>query len=255
MSVRLVLWPAFFGLVLLAWVALWVMGQEMRGMAGYGAVYGPEFWAALCRAGAADLALGPLAAMWGVMAAAMMLPTFVPALATFRSLPPPAGRLPEAAALVAGYLAVWAAAALGFAALQRTLAMQGLLAPDGASLSGPLTAGLLALTGLYQLTRLKSLFASRCRTPMTHFVERWRPGARASLELGLRFGLDCLGCCWALMLVAFVGGMSNLLFMGLATLIMVLEKLPGVGRPLTRPLGHALLAAAAIVLMRSVGGT
>ncbi len=162
-TARLVLWPVFFGLVLLAWVALWIMGQEMRGFA----VYGAEFWAALCRAGAADLSLGPLAAMWGVMAAAMMLPTFVPALATFRALPPPAGRLPETVALIAGYLTVWAGAALGFAVLQRTLAMQGLLAPDGASLSDPLTAGLLALTGLYQLTPLKSLFVSRCRMPMT----------------------------------------------------------------------------------------
>jgi predicted metal-binding membrane protein len=250
-SARLILWPAFFGLVLVAWVALWAMGQEMRGYA----VYGAEFWAALCRAGAADLGLGPLAAMWGVMVAAMMLPTFVPALATFRSLPPPAGRLPEAAALVAGYLAVWAAAALGFAVLQRALAMQGLLAPDGASLSDPLTAGLLALTGLYQLTRLKSLFVSRCRMPMTYFVERWRPGIAAGLALGLRFGRDCLGCCWALMLVAFVGGMSNLLFMGLATVVMVLEKLPEIGRPLTRPLGYTLLAAAAAVLVRWGGGS
>jgi predicted metal-binding membrane protein len=57
------------------------------------------------------------------------------------------------------------------------------------------------------------------------------------------------------MLVAFVGGMSNLLFMGLATVVMVLEKLPRIGRPVTRPLGYALLAAAAVVLLRSVGGT
>lgn len=250
MTARLILWPAFFGLVLLAWAALWAMGQEVRGYA----VYGPEFWAALCRAGAADLALGPLAAMWAVMAAAMMLPTFAPALATFRRLPAPAGRLPEAAALVAGYLAVWAGAALGFATLQRILAGQGLLGPDAASLSPTLSAALLALAGLYQFSRLKAACLTRCRMPLTFFLERWRPGLPPAFGMGVRLGADCLGCCWALMLVAFVGGMSNLLFMGLATLVMVLEKLPEIGRPLTHPLGVVLLMSAGAVLLRALGG-
>ena len=72
---------------------------------------------------------------------------------------------------------------------------------------------------------------------MQHFEEGpWRNG--------LRLGLVCLGCCWALMLLAFVGGMANLAFMGLATLIMVLEKLPQIGRWLTRPLGATLIIAA-----------
>jgi predicted metal-binding membrane protein len=65
--------------------------------------------------------------------------------------------------------------------------------------------------------------------------------------MGLRHGLDCLGCCWVLMLLAFVGGTMNLIWMGLATGLMTLEKLPRIGRPLTKPVGAMLIAGAAYV--------
>jgi predicted metal-binding membrane protein len=250
-STRALLWPAFFAGVLLAWAALWAMGQEARGLTS---VYGAELWAALCRSGAADVAFPALAAMWAVMAAAMMAPTFVPALRTFLALPAPAGGAGQAAALVASYLAVWLAAALGFAALQLALSSRGLVAPDASSLSLPLSAALLAVAGAYQFAPLKSACLSRCRAPLSLFLASWRPGLRPAFSLGLRMGADCLGCCWALMLLAFVGGMGNLLFMGLATLLMVMEKLPEFGRPLTRPLGVVLLVSAGAVLLRTLGG-
>ena len=66
--------------------------------------------------------------------------------------------------------------------------------------------------------------------------------------MGLRLGAVCLGCCWALMVLAFVGGVMSLAFMGLATLLMVLEKLPQLGDRLTRPLGFGLIGAGALVL-------
>lgn len=251
MSARTLLWPAFFGLVLVAWAALWAMGQEARAFSG---IYGAELWASLCRAGAADLSLPALAAMWAVMVAAMMAPTMVPALRTFLALPAPAGGAGQAAALLSGYLALWLAAALGFAALQLALATRGLLAPDGRSLSAPLTAAFLALAGGYQFSALKEACLSRCRAPLALFLARWRPGLGPAFGIGLRMSADCLGCCWALMLMAFVGGMGNLLFMGLATLIMVTEKLPEIGRPLTRPLGVLLLLSAGAVLLRALGG-
>ena len=65
--------------------------------------------------------------------------------------------------------------------------------------------------------------------------------------MGLRLGATCLGCCWALMLLAFVGGVMSLAFMGLATLIMTLEKLPDIGRWMSRPLGFALLGASGVM--------
>lgn len=250
MRARQLLWPAYFGLILAAWAALWAVGHQLHGFAGCG----PETWRALCRPGAADLAYAPLAAMWALMAAAMMAPTFVPALRGFLDLPAPAGAPREAAGLIAGYLAVWLGASLGFAALQRGVAGTGLLAPDGRSLSDPLTAGLLLGAGLYQFSRFKSACLSRCRAPLSLFIAQWRPGPGPAFGIGLRLGADCLGCCWALMLLAFVGGMTNLLFMGLATLVMVLEKLPEIGRPLTRPLGFALLISGAVVALGALGG-
>jgi predicted metal-binding membrane protein len=248
MIARALLWPGFFGLILLAWAGLWAMGREARDYA----VYGADFWAELCLAEAGDLGFLPLAGMWALMAAAMMAPTFAPALSTFRSLPPPAGRAPEAAALAAGYLSLWLLAALGFAGLQFALSRTGLLSPQGQSPSAALTALVLLLAGLYQFSRLKAACLSRCRAPLTFFLERWRPGLAPAYGMGLRMGADCLGCCWALMLIAFVGGMGNLLLMGIATLIMALEKLPDLGRALTRPLGWALIAAGALAALGGV---
>ncbi len=84
--------------------------------------------------------------------------------------------------------------------------------------------------------------------PLTYFMERWAPGLRQSLWMGLHLGVYCLGCCWALMALAFVGGTMNLIWMGAATLFMVLEKLPEIGKPLTRPAGALLLGSSGLVM-------
>jgi predicted metal-binding membrane protein len=81
------------------------------------------------------------------------------------------------------------------------------------------------------------------------FMAHWDEGAWRN---GIRLGFVCLGCCWALMALAFVGGVMNLAFMGLATVIMVLEKLPDIGAWLTRPLGAGLLAASVWVLFATI---
>jgi predicted metal-binding membrane protein len=187
--------------------------------------------------------------MWAAMAAGMMMPTAVPALGTWTRLPPAAsGEAAGAAALAAGYLAVWLAAAGGFAAVQGALARAALVGPDGASVSPLLAAALLTLAGLYQFSAAKAACLVRCRSPMPFFLAHWRPGLAGAFGVGLRLGAVCLGCCWALMLLAFVGGMASLALMGLATVLMVVEKLPQAGRHVTRPLGWACLVAAALTL-------
>ena len=183
--------------------------------------------------------------MWAMMTVAMMAPTAVPAFRTWGRLPVVAsGGAAGTAALGAGYLAVWLGASAAFAAAQAGLAGQGWLAPDGASLSPWLNAGLCGLAGGYQFSRLKAACLSKCRLPLTFFLERWRPGLAGAFRSGLDLGIVCLGCCWALMALAFVGGMASLVWMGLATALMVVEKLADIGRRVTRPLGWALLAAA-----------
>jgi predicted metal-binding membrane protein len=244
---RGLVWVTFYATILAAWLALYAMTVAADLPAGLGR----EFWLALC-SGAAPSSFAPLAAMWGLMAAAMMLPTFAPALRTYLDFGASgAADGPGAAALVSGYTAVWACASLAGAALQLRLQSLGLVAPDGSSLSLWLTAGLLALAGLYQFSAIKAACLTRCRQPLTFFLERWRPGPARALRMGAELGIVCLGCCWALMALAFVGGTMNLLWMGAATLFMAMEKLPDIGRPLTRPAGALLLAAAAVTALRA----
>lgn len=123
---------------------------------------------------------------------------------------------------------------------------------DGSSLSAWLTSGLLIASGIYQFSKQKHMCLSKCRTPLTFFMERWKPGSGQAFRMGAELGVLCLGCCWALMALAFVGGSMSLLWMGAATLFMVLEKLPEIGGPLTRPAGYGLIAAGAIVALRAV---
>jgi predicted metal-binding membrane protein len=233
------LWLAFFALILAAWAGLFAMVVTSP-LAGVPA----GLWEALCL-GAASADLGSLFTMWLLMSAAMMLPTFVPVLQTFLNLGAAGATQPgDAAALIAGYGLVWTAGALVGALAQRGLANAGWLAPDGSSLSLWLSAGLLLVAGLYQFTMLKAACLARCRMPLTFFMERWAPGPARALRMGLDLGALCFGCCWALMALAFVGGTMNLLWMGAATLFMVMEKLPDLGRSLTRPAGFLLLLAA-----------
>lgn len=233
------LWSGFFALVLAAWGWLWVMAQAAGQVA-------PGVWGALCGAGAGGAVPLAVVLMWAVMSAAMMAPTAVPSLRTYLDLGHAgAGGAAGFAALAGGYLAVWGAASGGFGAAQVALARAGLLTPDGESLSYALSAVLCAVAGAYQFSRFKEACLSECRAPLTFFLQHWRPGPGGAFVMGLRLGAVCLGCCWALMGLAFVGGMANLWWMGLATVLMVIEKLPELGRPLTRPLGWALLAAAA----------
>ncbi|BDW85345.1 DUF2182 domain-containing protein [Roseicyclus marinus] len=236
-------WLGLYGLILVAWGLIYAMAipADLRAA---GEVYGWELIAALCVATPDAAGFAGLVAMWAIMSAAMMVPTMLPALATYDDLSA-AGARTRIWALVGGYLMIW----LGFSALaagaQMVLVGAGLLDPFGASLSGLLSALLLALAGAWQFTAFKEACLSKCRQPMMFFLQHWEEGPWRN---GLRLGAVCLGCCWALMLLGFVGGVMNLAFMGIATVLMVLEKLPEIGRWLTRPVGFALLGGAAVTL-------
>ena len=84
-------------------------------------------------------------------------------------------------------------------------------------------------------------------------MQYWQSGAKGAFLMGARLGLVCLGCCWALMALGFVGGVMNLIWMGIATVLMALEKLPEIGRVITKPLGFALIAAALITGFVALG--
>ena len=247
-------WLGFFGFILIAWATLFAM-QPSALEADYIRLYGNDFWAALCAPVTGQSAYLTLFFMWGLMSAAMMMPTFAPTLKTYRDLThteAASGR--TFTALIATYLVVWLGFSALAAAVQLELARADLLGVDGASVSLGLTSILLLIAGGYQFTPLKEACLSKCRAPLTFFMQHWTPGVRGAGIMGVKLGLVCLGCCWALMSLGFVGGVMNLIWMGVATVLMVVEKLPQIGRLVTRPLGIVLVAAGLWTGLRAIGG-
>jgi predicted metal-binding membrane protein len=211
-------------LVAAGWIYLGLVlaGETARG-----------FWSALCQPlyGASDLSATTLLltfAMWCAMALAMMLPTAAPMIMTYADLAETAAQKGEPAAspmvLAAGYVAVWFAAAIGLAALQALLARFGLL-DDVMSVASPLFAGaLFLLAGVYQFSALKHACVTQCQHPFRFFFANWTADPRGVFRLGLRQGLYCLGCCWAMMLLMFAIGVMSVVWMALLGAVMATEK-------------------------------
>ena len=186
---------------------------------------------------------GPLFAMWAIMMAAMMLPTMVPTLRAYEDLMQSAnGTRAGWLGVLLGYAIVWVAFAALITAAQLWLASAGLVDELGIAPTW-LSAGLLVVVGAFQFTRVKEVCHGVCHAPTMYFLGHWRTGALGGLRMGLGLGAFCVGCCWGFMALGFVGGVMSLLWMGAATLFMVIEKLPQLGAFVTRPMGYALIAA------------
>ncbi|PYM49845.1 MAG: hypothetical protein DME14_07515 [Candidatus Rokuibacteriota bacterium] len=229
------------GLTLLAWLSLSRLGHEMADMAAmHMAPAGP--WSATD----ALLAGG----MWAVMMVAMMLPGAAPMILVFatvnrkRRLGGEADGAPyvNLGLFVLGYLAVWSAFSVGAALAQWGLHTAALLSED-AMRAGPVAGALILLAaGVYQLTPLKYACLARCQTPLGFLLSEWREGNGGTLVMGLRHGLFCLGCCWALMALLFVGGVMNLAWVAAIAGFVLVEKLVPAGRVVSWLSGGALLA-------------
>ena len=246
----------FFLLIAAAWVLLFALSLSHGGMVvGYGAerwslILNPSYLASFCLSPAAEVGVATDIAMWALMAIGMMLPTAVPIVETYCNLADTQPRRTGSYGvwgLLGGYAAVWLIFSIAAGLLQWSLAKSGLVSVHGVSISGPLSMSLLLVAGAYQFSPLKAACLARCRSPLAFFMSQWRDGLAGAFHMGTRHGLDCLGCCWALMLLAFVGGTMNLVWMGLATGLMILEKLPAIGRPITKPLGALLIGCAFLI--------
>jgi predicted metal-binding membrane protein len=191
---------------------------------------------------------GPLAFMWGAMMAAMMLPTLVPTLRAYEDLMVSAnGTRAGWLGVIAGYFIVWVGFALILAGVQLALLFGGVIDMLGITTSRWFAAGLLLAVGLYQFTRAKKIFHGVCHSPSMYFLGHWKAGFQGGVRMGLGLGAFCVGCCWGFMALGFAGGVMNLAWMGLATLFMVLEKLPQIGHYITKPMGIALILGACVV--------
>jgi predicted metal-binding membrane protein len=182
-------------------------------------------------------------AVWVVMLGAMMLPTLVPLARLFGPVSARSGHPHSArAGLYGGYLLIWLAfapAALLFDAGVHALARAW---PWLEAHEGLILAGALVLAGAYQLSPVKDACLTACRDPLGFLWQHYRRGFRGGLVLGVRHGLWCLGCCWALMLVMFATGVGSLVWMLALTAVMVVEKTTRIGARLVVPVGLVLLA-------------
>ena len=184
----------------------------------------------------------PLAGMWAVMMAAMMLPTMVPTLRSYEDLMVSAdGTRIGWLGVLLGYSLVWIVFAVVITAVQIGLLSFNIVDMMGKAKSLWVSAFLLLLAGAFQFTRAKEVCHGVCHSPMSYFIGHWRTGLGGGARMGISLGAYCVGCCWLFMVLGFAGGVMNFLWMGLATLMMVLEKLPQLGHFLVKPLGGILI--------------
>jgi predicted metal-binding membrane protein len=186
--------------------------------------------------------------MWAAMMVAMMTPSAAPAILLYGRIRARAeasggrGGVAPTAAFAGGYLAVWLAFSLLAAALSWTLARSGLISPAAlGSQSRWLSALVLAAAGAYQLSPLKDACLGQCRTPTQFLTRHWRPGVLGAVRLGALHGAYCVGCCWILMGLLFVGGVMNLAWIAALTLLIVAEKLVPTGPSVARATGLTLI--------------
>lgn len=237
-------WLCFYTAILASWA-----GLEWLTVSSLPTVTVAQYGIALCSS-TASASPWVLLAMWGLMSAAMMLPSFVPAVRVFGELG--SARATDGSsmtALVLGYGAVWLSFSAVAGGLQVMLSRAGTINMFTHRFPPLIAAGFLFVTGAYQFSSAKEACLAKCRHPLVFFMEHWKPGLAPAFSMGARLGVWCVGCCWLLMLLAFLGGAMSLLWMGVATLLMTLEKLPQIGRYLTKPMGAALLVGAVVQLV------
>ena len=183
--------------------------------------------------------------MWWVMMIAMMLPSAMPMLLLFaranQTDRSDRTALVSTATFAGGYLLIWGSFCALATALQYGLESARLMSPMLVMTNHWLGAGILVAAGLWQITPFKSVCLRHCRSPLSFLVGRWRPGRTGAFRMGLEHGAFCLGCCWFLMLLLFVGGVMNLYWIVGLSVFVLLEKTIPFGHWLGRVLGIALV--------------
>jgi predicted metal-binding membrane protein len=205
--------------------------------------------------GSMDPSLSTAIVMWWVMMIAMMTPSAAPLILLYRRVlrhhgSAQAASAVQSACLLAGYLSAWLAFSVCAALLQQALEPSGLISSMMLwSRSAWLSAAVLAAAGAYQFSPLKRACLTQCRSPVKFLTEYGRPGALNGFALGARHGLYCIGCCWLLMALLFVGGIMNLAWIGALSLIVFVEKIVPGGERIGRMLGVVLLVWAGATLI------
>ncbi len=194
--------------------------------------------------------------MWAVMMVAMMLPSASPMILLYARVVRQAerkGSAPHASASIAafalGYVALWSLFSLFAMAAQFGLERAGTLSAMMSSRSALFSGALLIAAGLYQLTPLKSACLNHCRGPAAFIASHWRPGVLGAFRMGLAHGAYCVGCCAALMLLLFAGGIMNLVWIAGLALLVACEKLAPFGAVAAKAIAVVLIGAGAALIV------
>jgi predicted metal-binding membrane protein len=220
-----------------SWLYLFRLAQDMDGMGHCAEMMMP---------GADGMSIGWILAMWVVMMVAMMVPTAAPMTLLYARFcrghsPSVPAVLPTSLFLV-GYVVAWTLFSAAATALQVGLQRIAVMSLMDMKLVSPAAGGvILIVAGLFQWTSWKNACLSRCRSPIGFFMTEWRDGTGGAFVMGLHHGLFCLGCCWALMLLLFVLGTMNMLWIAALTALVLIEKVAPHGDLVARAVGVAMV--------------
>ena len=269
--IRNTFWLTFFIAILLSWWWLYLMSQsmnmdffgrmsmdssmsQMETMSSMSSEQSTEGMASMgqmsdgMKMDNSMMRFFPLLGMWLVMMSAMMFPTMVPTLKSYEDLMSSAdGTRIGWLGLLVGYSLVWVTFSIVITSVQLGLLSLNFIDMMGKAKSIWVSSALLIIAGLFQFTRAKEICHGVCHSPMSYFLGYWRTGLNGGLRMGLGLGAYCLGCCWLFMVLGFAGGVMNFLWMGLATLFMVLEKLPAIGHYVIKPMGVILIVSGVLL--------
>lgn len=167
--------------------------------------------------------------MWAIMMVGMMLPSAAPMILLNAALLRKSEKVQPVQSytilFLLGYLASWAVFSAVATALQWWLASMELVSPMMRGTSSVLNGAVLIAAGIYQWLPLKEACLRHCRSPALYLTQLRRPGASGAFQMGLNHGAYCVGCCWVLMLLLFVGGVMNLLWIAILAGFVLVEKL------------------------------
>ena len=197
-----------------------------------------------------------ISVMWVMMMVAMMLPSAAPTVLLVTTIAEDrlanSNLVPATAMLFAsGYLLVWCGFSLAATVLQWSLDGVGVLSETMAFGNAVLASTVLIAAGVYQWTPLKDACLRHCRSPTEFLIRHWHRSTFGAVRIGIRHGLFCLGCCWMLMTLLFVGGLMNFAWVGAIALLVLLEKMLPLGGWMSRLAGVILViwGAANLILM------
>jgi predicted metal-binding membrane protein len=188
-------------------------------------------------------------AMWWIMMIAMMTPSAAPTILLYARVHRHAlsqgksqERFAPIGAFAAGYLLAWLAFSGTAATLHWVLQQAGLIsAMMMGSQSRWLSGTFLIGAGFYQLSPAKDVCLSHCRAPASFLSRHWRPNSVGALRLGAIHGSYCVGCCWMIMVLLFVGGVMNLVWIAALALLVLIEKVLSIGHWVSRGSGLVLI--------------